>query len=486
MNKAYARYSPISESRTGYDIAGMPTPMWVAFFLMHIPLALALGQFSALATLHAIITLAVGFWVAAFGREPVYAVYIAAYITGAEIIWRMNSAGVFWEVGKYAVIGILLITAFRLSPKKGSGLPIIYFVLLLPSVILTVFDTSLDSARDAVSFNLSGPLALAVCAWYFSKTHLSAAEVRAAMLMVVAPAIAVATRAVYTTLTTTSIDFTDESNFITSGGFGPNQVSNILGLGALFAVLYVMQVRERTTLRLVLLGIAIALATVSALTFSRSGIYNAGAALIAYILFTLRNISVLSKVIIPTGIVIGVAALVIVPQLDAFTDGAFSTRYQDTGLSQRAEIAQADIDLWIQNPIAGIGPGQAAVSRAYGSEPLAAHTEFSRLLAEHGLLGMLALAALAIMAVRNIIYARSPADRALIAALQVWMVFFFLNSAMRMVAPSFVFGLATALTKRSDSYDGLIDPLPPEDLNYPISGSRLPADPARAGTYANR
>ena len=62
----------------------------------------------------------------------------------------------------------------------------------------------------------------------------------------------------------------------------------------------------------------------------------------------------------------------------------------------RAETAilLADLELWARNPILGVGPGMAAWGREEILDArISAHTEFSRLLAEHGLFGAAALGA---------------------------------------------------------------------------------------------
>ena len=58
----------------------------------------------------------------------------------------------------------------------------------------------------------------------------------------------------------------------------------------------------------------------------------------------------------------------------------------------REDIARADLEVWFDNPVLGVGPGVAKEYRAatFG-RAAAAHTEFTRLLAEHGILGLVAL-----------------------------------------------------------------------------------------------
>src|SRR5262249_53566711 len=96
------------------------------FFAAHVILALLMIQINTVSTLHALATLAFGFWLAATARQPEKIVYIIAYITGAEVLWRMTQAQVFWEFGKYAVVAILLVTILRTGQFRGFTLPFLY------------------------------------------------------------------------------------------------------------------------------------------------------------------------------------------------------------------------------------------------------------------------------------------------------------------------------------------------------------------------
>lgn len=422
----------------------------VSFLVAHIPLALLINQVREIGTLHALLTLGIGLWYAALGRDPVKVAFVAGYITGAEVLWRMADAGVFWEFGKYATIAVFSIAILRFQGLKGAGLPIIYLLVLLPSAILTISELDLDDARGQISFNLSGPLALAVCAWFFSRLRLTTRQLQRLLLIAVGPIVAIGTIALYGTLTAASIRWVNDSMSATSGGFGPNQVSSMLGLGALLALMYIRQGSANRHMQAVILIAALAFGTLSALTFSRSGLYNAGAAVAILLLFSIRDRASLVRMGLAIAVIFLVADSFILPRLEEFTGGAFLTRFQDTNLTHRGEIAWADLQVWADNPLFGVGPGMAKGARELLIGPTAAHTELSRLLAEHGLFGLIALLLLLVMSARNIRRAQTPAQKGLVAAMVVWTLLFMLNSAMRLVAPALVFGLAFALLLPKD------------------------------------
>jgi len=137
-----------------------------------------------------------------------------------------------------------------------------------------------------------------------------------------------------------------------------------------------------------------------------------------------------------------VAHYVLLPGLDAFTEGTLSERFQDTDTTGRDSLVESDLRIWAAHPVLGVGPGQAKDYRALHG--VAAHTEFTRLLAEHGSAGLGALLLLVVAAVQNTRRPDGPRERGLVAALLGWSFLYMVNSAMRLVAPSFVFGLSFA------------------------------------------
>jgi hypothetical protein len=417
----------------------------IAIILLHVPLALVMSRSTAAATVHAFVTLGIAFWFAGVGKRVDRIAYMGAYIIGAEVLWRQTGAMVFWESGKYAVSAIFLLGLMRFRAGTKPALPVLYFMMLLPSALLTMEVLDVADARGQLSFNLSGPLALTVCALFFSQVRLTRNQIHRLFLAAIAPIVGITTVAVFHTATTKAINFGTEAVFATSGGFGPNQVSGVMGLGVLLCLLYIVGERQSMAIRLFLLGTMLVMATQSALTFSRSGLYCAlGAAALAF-LFLIRDARTRMRFIVMGAVLFAVGNFVIFPALESFTGGALSARYQKKGLTGRDEIARSDLELWARNPIFGVGPGVGYTARTeelgYRS---AAHTEFSRLLSEHGSLGLIALLLLIGMTITRLRRAGSPRAKALTTAFLTWSILFMAVNAMRIAAPSFCFGLAFA------------------------------------------
>lgn len=417
----------------------------IFLLLVHIPLALLLKQFSLIATIHGWAIFLVGLFIALTDPDGRRVAYVAAYIVGSDVLWRMTSARVFWEQGKYAIVAVMLVYLLRKQQFKSAGLPIFYFALLVVSIPLTLTSLPLNMARESISFNLSGPLSLAVSVIFFSQITLDWQDRAKLSQYLLAPVIGIGTIAVWKTSTTEHIAFTGESNFITSGGFGPSQVSAILGLGAFLLILLAVQ-QPSSFRRLFPLGGSLVLATLSALTFSRGGIYNLAASLLVLGVFSLRNAR-LRNTLVPL-LVIGyfVVNYLIYPQVDEFTGGMLTARFADTNTTGRYEIMQSNLKLWQQNPLLGVGPGMAVYKGelVHGYLP-GAHTEYSRLLAEHGALGLVSIILLISIALKAVRQLPQGLPRAWVAAMLAWPLTEMGHAAMRVAAVGFLFGLATAL-----------------------------------------
>jgi len=402
-----------------------------------------------LGTVHAALTLGVGLLYAA-GNRFERVVYVGAYIVSAEILWRMTQAYVFWEFGKYALATVFLTAIIRHGMLRGSMLPLAYFALLLPSVVLPMANIQTDALRMYLSFNLSGPFALMAGIWFMSQIRLTAEQMYRAFLSLIAPAVTAASLAAYGLLTAKVLKFGRESNAMASGGYGPNQVSALLGLGILAAMLYLLLEKRAWRIKVLLFLVVIGLAAQSALTFSRTGLYSAGLSLLLAVFYLARDAQARAKLLLFGAALFLIANYVIFPSLDSFTGGALADRFQNTSLTGRETILQSDLQIWSQNPIFGVGPGRSTFSRGDTYRESASHTEFSRLLAEHGLFGLAALLLLVTMGWQHWRRARTAQAKAITLAMLSWSGIFMFSTAMRLAAPAFVIGL-TAITMLPDT-----------------------------------
>ncbi len=438
----------MSETR----VTTRPANFWLIVFLLlvHIPIALLMRQSVALATLHALATFGVGLFFLAVDQKPYRLIYFSGYITGAELLWRMTQASIFWESGKYAIIvllGLALLKANRLA--KADPRPLFYLALLVPSVaLLPSFD------RESIAFNMSGPVSLAVATMFFSTIRLSQRHLDNLFLAILAPIVGTAFLATYGTVTAEAIWFGHASNFATSAGIGPNQMSSVLGLGALVAFLYGIRASHSWLLRISLLGCSLWMLAQAVLTFSRGGVYTTLGAVAVAVFFLIGDNRTRTRLAIAAVALIALSYVVLLPAIDAFTHGAMSERFADFDTAKRDVLVLSDIQTFLENPLGGVGPGQSMASHEEDMGTASrAHTEFSRMLSEHGILGAIALIIL-LLIIGQRVFARAPLiQKAYILSFTAWAILFMSHSAMRLVAPSLLFGLGSISIEESQEAD---------------------------------
>ncbi|MEM9594587.1 MAG: O-antigen ligase family protein, partial [Acidobacteriota bacterium] len=460
-------------------------------FLMvggHVALAVAVSLIPGVALAHALGTLAVGLALAG-SQTPIRAVYVIPYIAGAELIWRISKSTVVWEYGKYATLLLLLVLFQRLKLRPGlRPLAVTYFAFLMPAVAVTIGALGLsDNTRQALSSSLSGPVALTALVIFFSGLDSSRLDLHRLLLSLMAPMITVLTMAMSGTVSAGNIRFGTYSNFATSAGYGPNQVSSILGLGGLVCLLLLLHEKEyRSRLVLVVFTLAFFLQTI--LTFSRGGVLNV---IVCAILFGVHYLSNrrLQRALLGATVVLVVAGINLLPVINTWTGGSLEARFSDFDTTGRKEIAEADLIIWKENPVLGAGAGMSGwARRKILMRKIAAHTEYTRLLSEHGIFGGLALLCMGLISFQA--YRRAPTmlAKGWVAGMTGWTLTAMSHVSMRIVAISLLFGLAT-LRWHQGSGGGSGRPRgdDPGPVPVPPTGPRpLPATADAVAAYRTR
>src|SRR5882762_1948556 len=163
------------------------------FFVAHIVLGLIISQARSLTYYWGIIILIGGLFDILNNRNRGnQAAVWAAYYAGMEVFLRMTQGMIYWEFGKYGVT-VLLVTGLLIEFRKIEipKVYVYYFLLLVPSIVVAAYPDA-DQGRQAVSFNLSGPLSLAVAAIYFYRRDTTPEELKKMMLAMLLPIAAMA------------------------------------------------------------------------------------------------------------------------------------------------------------------------------------------------------------------------------------------------------------------------------------------------------
>jgi len=355
----------------------------------------------ALATLHLLVTFAVLGAACLRARGPAPILGITAYAGLCDVFWRMTGASGPYEGAKYALLigfGAVLLRFVR-RPRR-PGLPILLILLLIPGAVLGTLVLGAGAAREQLVANLAGPVALALGVLACVNIRVTDRSTRYLYLVSLGPCISVATVATAATVTAADLRFEDSSNFVASGGFGPVQVSSLLSFGGLLCILLLLQAGTTLRMRLLLLATAVWLVGQAVLTFSRGGLFSLVLSVSCVGIASLTVGGQRVRVLV-LAVVLGMAGLQILTVAGVFTGGASDERYASTDTTNRGDLAQADLQLFYEHPALGVGVGVSKTARDFNVEA-APHTEYTRLLAEHGVAGALAIVILVLLAIRAI------------------------------------------------------------------------------------
>ena len=279
----------------------------------------------------------------------------------------------------------------------------IFIGLLIPSIIKapSVLNYQTD-IRKAIAFNISGPICLAFSALYCFKSKITFDEIKKVILYIGYPLLAILTYVILYNPSIKDVVTSTQSNFETSGGFGPNQMSTILGLG-MFVFFVQFFLNSKSKIEHIVNGIlTIVFAYRCLVTFSRGGM------ICALVMIAVLVVIVLWKTIIKGKIKVSFVGLTffavgaLVWGYSSFqTSGLIEKRYanqdvkgrvKSSQFSGREEIAETELKMFLENPIFGVGVGK---NKEYREEitgiVAASHNEITRMLAEHGIFGVIGL-----------------------------------------------------------------------------------------------
>ncbi|UUC47051.1 O-antigen ligase family protein [Flavobacterium cerinum] len=379
------------------------------------------------------------------------ALYLSAYVVGIEVFLRMTDGMIFNEFGKYAVMLFLLIGMFYRGFSKNAWPYWIFIILLVPGIILSTVTLSYETnLRKAIVFNISGPVCLGVAAIYCFGRKITMKQMLGLLTAFAMPVVTMVTYLFFYTPSIRDVVTGTQSNFETSGGFGPNQVSTILGLGTfLFFSQFLL---NSPTKRIQLINIALTLITAyrGIITFSRGGMITGCIMILLLVLLVYFRLSKAGKSKMLVVLIFTVLASLSVWIYSSYqTSGMIDKRYanqdalgreKESKLSGREELIKTEIQMFMDHPFLGIGVGK---NKEYREEltgiQLATHNEITRMLAEHGMLGVINL--LILFIVPLLLSLDNKYHFFLFCFFAFWLLTIN-HAAMRLAAPAFVYALS--------------------------------------------
>lgn len=363
------------------------------------------------------------------------------YLISFELLDRMAKTSPFlpYELGKYFLVILGLLGVLTLGAKNTKG--ILLVLLITPAVF---YDLSGQVVGADIINTFLAPLSIGIGFTFLSRLEISQGELNQLLKVLWLTCLS---SLVFTMIKTPDLDdlsFSLKAQFSTTGGHSSNQVSTILGFGvflSFFSIYKKLKFSGYITLDYLFMFLFI---WQGLLSFSRGGMV-VGVLGLGILLFEKIRANIKRSVgiaILSSGVLIGTFSIA-----DNLTGGLLLLRYQgetegtlagskeknsDVFTSGRVGIFNGDIDLWMDSPIFGVGCGASRYLRESEYDGnVAAHIEFSRLLAEQGLFGLLYFILLLFVVWEAFKKIKDPQIKAIILALVFIAIATSFHAAMR-------------------------------------------------------
>lgn len=378
------------------------------------------------------------------------ALFFAAYIAGAEVFIRMIDGFVFYETGKYAVI-LFLMMGIIFGKFKQVFAPqyIFYVLLLLLGIVLTRVPEG-ESIRKNILFNLSGPFSLGAAAFYCYQRQITLKRMLDILFSMLLPIFSTIAYLYLRTPKLSEIVFRGASNFSTSGGYGPNQVATVIGVGIFLLTIYLVSRQKLSGYLFLDVIFLIYFSYRGLLTFSRGGLLTGFIAIVTFLFFYIMYRKIGFGIIFKYIIISTVFILAIWLYTLNITNGMLNNRYSNQNASGvqkedlssgRGDIIDVQFNNFLENPL-GIGVGNGKYARLQEVNVTgASHNEVGRLLEEHGYIGVIILLLLLLNPLLLSFKSNHLQRAFLLSFYLIW--FLTINhSAMRVALPGFIYGLS--------------------------------------------
>lgn len=423
-----------------------------SIILLHIALGIALYLYSKISVPYGLAILSLGLLIILKTENSQNQVlYICGYVIGSEVMIRMTGGFILYEIGKYSIIIFMLMGIYFSGFSKNSFPYWIFLIILIPGILVATVTLNLDTnIVKAIAFNISGPICLGVCALYCYQRRITLQELDNVLLCILLPVLTTVTYMLLVTPNVKEAIISTQSNSRTSGGFGPNQVATVLGLGVFILFTRLIFYSKEKWIIVTNLALLFIVAFRGLVTFSRGGMICSAVMMILFffVLFSVTKRSAKIKLFWLIGIS-GFLFMIVWSYSMSQSNGLISNRYanQDARgrvksslLTGREEIMGNEFGLFLENPLIGIGVGKGKENRIEElGEIVASHNEITRMLAEHGSFGVLALLILIITPLA--LYINNRQNIYLLSFFTFWLLTIN-HAAMRLAAPAFVYALS--------------------------------------------
>ncbi len=427
---------------------------YVFLVALHVLIGIAIYSNLFLSKLYSLLIIGFGlYFVIKTKNRNNEVLYASAYIVGSEVFLRMTDGNPNHEFAKYGIMIFLVIGMIYSGISKSATMYWIYLILLVPGVIIGVY--ALDygaNIRKAIAFNISGAACLGVASLYTFNKRITISEINNLLLVMGLPIISCAT---YLYLFTPNIKDAltgTASNGALSGGFGPNQVSTALGLGMFIFFTRLIFSSRSKIIFLINVVLALYISYRGMITFSRGGMITGFFMILILLLVIYINSKNTSK--IKLNYLIGFLTVAMIStwlftsyQTGGYIDKRYANqdalgRTKSDRFTGRGEIAEEEFEMFLGSPFFGVGVAKGTEIRSQRMgliDNFASHNEITRMMAEHGFFGILALMVLFITPL--FLYYDNKQNIFLLCFVTFWLLTIN-HAAMRTAAPCFIYALS--------------------------------------------
>jgi len=391
-----------------------------------------------------------------FSNNATEAVLAAlSYFVAIEVFVRMTNQTFLWEQSKYIVTFFAIIGLFRTRQVKYRNL----FILLLFLLPLTLgglnmihFQGFMD-LRKQFLFDMSGPIALTFLLVYMKDRSIDKEIFHTMLRFGFYPILSMA---VYSLIKAPfgTYEFGFSSSGFMSAGYSATQTAPAFVFGAIMLILANIQgkpIFNTAKIDYFFIGLFIFQAL---LTFSRGAILALVGALLLAGLWSYGSKSVARFLLQRKSIYYTFLLLLLFIVGNLISDAKLYQRYlnrdyegnqiKEDYTTHRLSIASADMKIFWRHPVFGVGIGEAKYLRGqYGGLSMAAsHNEITRVLAEHGIVGLFCLIYIFVLFLVHVNDFHDAKVRFLKSVCALYFVLYITQGAFRIAFPAFLYGLS--------------------------------------------
>jgi O-antigen ligase len=425
---------------------------YIYLMLFHAFLGVLVFVLPFIAKLYTLLILIFGVFYIVKNRNRNNEVLIAsAYVVSVEVLLRMTDGMILNEFGKYSVMLFMFLGMIYSGFSKNALMYWIFLILLIPGIIVSTLSMNFETdIRKAIAFNISGPVCLGICAIYCFQRRITFDRLKGVMTSFSLPLISIVMYLYLYTPSVKDVVTGTQSNFETSGGFGPNQVSTILGLGIFVFFIQLLLNSKSGMLQIANAVLILVFSFRGIVTFSRGGILTAVVMIFLLLIVLYFQASFNTKPKIGLIIILSfLAGLGVWGYSSVQTSGLIDKRYANedafgrkkkSQLTGREVLITSELQMFLDNPVFGVGVGRNKEIREKETGIVSAsHNEITRMLAEHGTLGLIDL--MILFCTPLFLFLNNRQNILALSFLAFWLLTIN-HAAMRLAAPAFVYALS--------------------------------------------